>query len=77
MRTPEDALTLTAHGHVVGSPRYTPPERLRDASIVDPRTDIWAIGIVLHELLTGASPFAADSVSSVYCRIAADPPTPL
>jgi len=73
----EDNVTLTGNGLVVGSPRYMPPERLRDASNVDPRTDIWAIGIVLHELLTGESPFEAKTVSSLYYKIAADPPTPV
>jgi serine/threonine-protein kinase len=73
----EDLVTLTGNGLVVGSPRYLPPERLRDPSNVDARTDIWAIGIVLHELLTGESPFDAKTVSSLYYKIAADPPTPV
>ncbi|WP_170229113.1 serine/threonine-protein kinase [Polyangium fumosum] len=71
---PEDVVTLTGHGFVVGSPRYTSPERLRDPTDVDPRTDIWSLGIVLHELLTGHSPFEAKTISSLYFRIAADPP---
>ncbi len=71
---PEDVVTLTGHGFVVGSPRYTSPERLRDPANVDPRTDIWSLGIVLHELLSGQSPFEAKTISSLYFRIAADPP---
>jgi len=71
---PEDCVTLTGHGFVVGSPRYTSPERLRDPTHVDPRTDLWSLGIVLHELLTGQSPFEAKTISSLYFRIAADPP---
>ncbi|MDI1446546.1 serine/threonine-protein kinase [Polyangium sp. 6x1] len=71
---PEDVVTLTGNGFVVGSPRYTSPERLRDPTHVDPRTDIWSLGIVLHELLTGQSPFEAKTISSLYFRIAADPP---
>ncbi|MDI3282803.1 serine/threonine-protein kinase [Polyangium sp. 15x6] len=70
----EDVVTLTGNGLVVGSPRYTSPERLRDPTHVDPRTDIWSLGIVLHELLTGQSPFEAKTISSLYFRIAADPP---
>ncbi|WP_170319669.1 serine/threonine-protein kinase [Polyangium spumosum] len=71
---PEDCVTLTGNGFVVGSPRYTSPERLRDPTNVDPRTDIWSLGIVLHELLSGQSPFEAKTISSLYFRIAADPP---
>ncbi|MDC0741898.1 serine/threonine-protein kinase [Polyangium mundeleinium] len=70
----EDVVTLTGNGFVVGSPRYTSPERLRDPTHVDPRTDLWSLGIVLHELLTGQSPFEAKTISSLYFRIAADPP---
>jgi len=72
---PEDTITLTGHGNVVGSPRYTPPERLRDPTVVNERTDIWALGIVLAELLTSESPFEAKTVSSLYYKVAAEPPT--
>jgi serine/threonine-protein kinase len=73
----DDDFTLTGNGMVVGSPRYTPPERLRDASLVDPRTDIWALGIVLHELLAGESPFEARTISELYMKIGSDPPMPV
>jgi len=52
------------------------PEQVRGKD-VDGRTDIWALGCMLHELLTGASLYQADSAPSLLAMIAADPPTPV
>jgi eukaryotic-like serine/threonine-protein kinase len=73
---PGDA-KLTETQSVFGSPTYMSPEQIRSAKRVDHRTDIWALGIVLHELLTGQLPFDGDTVSGVLASIAADPPLPL
>lgn len=54
---PSDAPGLTRAGHLLGTPRYMSPEQaqaLHDA--VDARTDVWAIGLILRELLTGEPP---------------------
>jgi eukaryotic-like serine/threonine-protein kinase len=72
--SPADPTGLTITGSVIGSPRYTPPERLRDAKSVDPRGDIWSLGVVLQELLTQKAPFEAPLVSALCAKIAADPP---
>jgi serine/threonine-protein kinase len=53
---------LTETKSVVGSPSYMAPEQLRSSKLVDTRTDIWALGIVLFELLTEKLPFAGDSL---------------
>ncbi|MBK6463850.1 MAG: serine/threonine protein kinase [Myxococcales bacterium] len=68
---------LTETQSVFGSPTYMSPEQIRSAKRVDHRTDVWALGIVLHELLTGQLPFDGDTVSGVLASIAADPPLPL
>jgi serine/threonine-protein kinase len=68
---------LTATAAFIGSPMYMSPEQVRSAKDVDARTDIWSLGVVLHELLTGAPVFKADSASAVMAMIAADPPVPV
>ncbi len=68
---------LTETQSVFGSPTYMSPEQIRSSKKVDHRTDVWALGIVLHELLTGKLPFDGDTVSGVLASIAADPPVPL
>jgi eukaryotic-like serine/threonine-protein kinase len=68
---------LTAPRTPLGSPQYMSPEQLRDSSSVDKRSDIWSMGIVLHEMLCGAVPFDARSVAELYGRIINDAPTRL
>ena len=52
---------LTAQGSVVGTPAYLAPEQARGDRPVDARTDIWALGVLLFEMLTGRSPFERDT----------------
>jgi len=51
-------------GLILGSPRYMSPEQVVGKN-VGPRSDIFALGVVLYEMLAGAAPFDADSVSSI------------
>ena len=53
--------SLTATGLVVGTPRYLSPEQARGEPI-SPATDIYAVGVILHEMLAGAPPFADESL---------------
>ncbi len=57
---------------VMGSPRYMPPEQLRSGAI-DARADIWALGVILFELLTGVSPFDGDTMTALLAAILQDP----
>ncbi|HEY5955641.1 MAG TPA: protein kinase, partial [Polyangiaceae bacterium] len=68
---------LTSTRQVMGSPAYMSPEQVRDARNVDHRTDVWALGVTLYELLTQRPAFDADTLPAVCAAIAADPPVPL
>ena len=68
---------LTATSAIMGSPLYMSPEQVRNAKLVDARTDIWALGVILHELLTGAPAFRADTLPGICAAITADDPPPL
>jgi len=51
---------------VVGTPEYMAPEQVRAEHDIDPRADLWAVGVLLHEMLLGASPFESrDSTTSL------------
>ncbi len=69
--------SLTATGDVLGSPLYMSPEQIRDARKVDATSDVWALGTILHKLLTGRAPFAAETSSGTLASIVVDPPPPV
>jgi serine/threonine protein kinase len=68
---------LTGTDGAIGSPMYMSPEHLRSTATVDQRTDVWSLGIILHELLTSRHPFEATSPGGMCVMIAADPPAAL
>jgi eukaryotic-like serine/threonine-protein kinase len=65
--------SLTQTTTVLGSPGYMSPEQLRSGKGVDERTDIWALGVILFELLAGRQPFVADSLTELALKIGMDP----
>ncbi len=74
----EDASKLTATGSILGSPAYMSPEQVRGWKNIDHRSDIWSLGLVLYELLTGCRPFN-DMVAfgSLVIAICFDEPKPI
>jgi serine/threonine-protein kinase len=65
-----------ARGETMGSPMYMSPEQVRNAEFVDPRADIWSIGIVLYELLTGRTPFDEDGIGDTFAAVLGKAPAP-
>ncbi|EYF05045.1 serine/threonine-protein kinase [Chondromyces apiculatus] len=72
----EDLAHKTATGVAMGTPLYMSPEQSRGKN-VDHRTDIYALGVVTHLMLTGRPPFDGDSVVEVLFKHATDPPPPM
>lgn len=73
-----DGPLLTRSGDVFGTPAYLPPERLLGhARGQDPRGDLWAVGVCLHEALTLERPFAAPTLDGLYRAILTSEPPPL
>lgn len=54
---------LTRTGAMLGSPAYMSPEQIRSEASVDARTDVWALGATLYELLAGRPPFEGDAIT--------------
>jgi serine/threonine protein kinase len=64
---------ITSTQAVMGSPHYMSPEQLLSAKHVDPRSDVWALGIVLYEVLAGSPPFTGDTMPEIVAKILQSP----
>ncbi len=68
--------TLTYDGRVLGTPSYMSPEQAKGKE-VDPRTDLFAFGVVFFEMLAGERPFRGDSAIEILSAVTRDDPPPL
>jgi serine/threonine-protein kinase len=65
---------LTATATIMGSPSYMSPEQLKSTKEVDARTDVWSLGAVMYEALTGKRAFKGETVPQVCAMIASEEP---
>src|ERR1700686_1717708 len=89
MLTPDDTVKVTDFGtakilqfgtvqqtaHVMGTPSYMSPEQVK-GKIVDGRSDIFALGVVLYEMVTGEKPFPGQHITTVIYKIVNEEPVP-
>jgi serine/threonine-protein kinase len=67
---------LTRTGSALGTPLYMAPEQVRGTKELTPSTDVYALGAMLYEILTGRPPHAGETVAELYAKILNDDPVP-
>ncbi len=68
---------LTGNAQAIGSPLYMSPEQINSSKNVDERADVWSMGVVLYQLLSGSTPFHADTIQQLCMRVLFGAPTPI
>ena len=74
--TGDNDVNLTVEAAVFGTPSYMSPEQARDSRNVDIRADIYSLGIVLFEMLTGRRPFTGENSIEILTQVISDTPAP-
>lgn len=75
-RGPQADMKLTSTGQLIGTPLYMSPEQSRSTSDVDARADLYSLGIIVYEMLTGRIPFEATNLYEVIVKHATEAPRP-
>jgi eukaryotic-like serine/threonine-protein kinase len=72
--SPLDSMGDQSASAFFASPAFLAPEQIQDPEKVDARADIWALGVLLYNLISGTLPFSADTVSGVIVAVVCDAP---
>ena len=72
-----DATVITQTGAVMGTPFYMSPEQVYGEKTVDARTDVWSMGVILYEVLSGRKPFVGENFGQIFRAITQEPLRPL
>lgn len=67
---------MTTTQSAFGTPLYMSPEQVRSTKTVDHRTDVWSLGVIFYELVTGTMPFRGETLTAVAVSITVDPLEP-
>ncbi len=71
------ALSMTATNTSLGTPHYESPEQLRSAKSADARSDIWSLGVITYQLLSGRLPFRGETAAELIVQIVGSEPAEL
>src|SRR4051812_16814548 len=72
-----EEMSMTSTGAVLGTPYYMSPEQAKGSRQVDPRSDLYAVGVILYECITGQVPFSAETFNELIFRIVLESPPPV
>ncbi len=74
--TADKETRLTADGSLLGTPSYMSPEQSRGLRDIDGRADVYAMGVIMYEMLSGELPFSGDNYNAILIASLTEPPKP-